>query len=58
MIRELIEKAPKVVPGEGWQVYYAYFSRAGFTNAARQEAQAMDALLVDLDTLNKDLSGT
>lgn len=57
VIRELIDKAPKVVPAEGWQVFYAYFSRAGFTDAARQEAQTLDALLVDLDTLDKELSG-
>ncbi len=43
--------------GEGWQVFYAYFSGAGFTDAARQEAQAVDALLGDLDTLDKELSG-
>jgi AAA+ ATPase superfamily predicted ATPase len=57
VIRELIAKAPKVIPGEDWQVHYAYFARAGFTDAARQEAQTVDALLVDLETLEKDLSG-
>jgi AAA+ ATPase superfamily predicted ATPase len=58
VVRELIEKTPKVLPGEGWHVFYAYFSRAGFTDAARQEAQAVDALLLDLDTLDKELKGT
>ena len=44
--------------GEECQVfYYAYVSRAGFTEAACQEAQAVDALLIDLDTLDKELSG-
>jgi hypothetical protein len=43
--------------GELWQVFYAYFSRAGFTDTVRREAQAVDALLVDLDTLDKELSG-
>ena len=43
--------------GEGWQVFCAYFSRAAFTDAARQEAQTMDVLLVDLDTLDKELGG-
>jgi hypothetical protein len=42
---------------EGRYVIYAYFSRAGFTDTARQEAQAVDALLVNLDTLDKELSG-
>jgi uncharacterized protein len=57
VIRELIEKTPKVVPGEGWRVIFPYFSRAGFTDAARQEAQAVDALLLDLEALDKGLSG-
>jgi len=56
VIRELIEKAPKVVPGQGWQVHYAYFAREGFTEAARDEAQLVGALLVDLATLDADLS--
>jgi uncharacterized protein len=55
VIRELVDRAPNVVPDEDWQVYYAYFARAGFTDAAREEAQNMNALLVDLETLDKDL---
>ncbi|HEU0293634.1 MAG TPA: hypothetical protein VFR47_12910 [Anaerolineales bacterium] len=43
--------------GEGWQVFYAYFSRARFKEAARQEAQAVNALLVVVETLDKELSG-
>jgi hypothetical protein len=38
-------------------MFYAYFSRAAFTDATRQEAQAVDALLMDLDILDKELSG-
>jgi AAA+ ATPase superfamily predicted ATPase len=55
IIRELIDKTSKVVPGEGWQVYYAYIARAGFMEAAREEAQSVNGLLVDLETLDKDL---
>lgn len=55
VMRALIEKTPKVIPGEDWQVYYAYFARAGFTDAARQAAQRENGLLVDLETLDKDL---
>ncbi|MFZ2095406.1 MAG: ATP-binding protein [Anaerolineales bacterium] len=55
VIRELVEKAPKVVPDEGWKVYFAYFARAGFTDAAREEAQTLGALLVDLETLDNDM---
>ncbi len=27
VVRELVDKAPRVVPGEGWQVHYAFFAR-------------------------------
>ncbi len=40
-IRELVDKTPNVVPGEDWQVYYAFFARAGFTDAAGEEAQVI-----------------
>ncbi|MFQ5859410.1 MAG: ATP-binding protein [Anaerolineae bacterium] len=61
VVRELIEKkAPKVLkrlPGDDadWTVSYAFFARAGFTEAARTETQVHDALLVDLATLDRDL---
>lgn len=55
IIRELAEKTPGVLPGEGWNVHYAFFARAGFTQAAREEAQKMGAILVDLETLDEDL---
>ena len=62
VIRDLIEtKAPKVLrdlPGEreGWQVHYAFFARAGFTDAARAEAESVGAQLVDLERLDADLA--
>jgi hypothetical protein len=61
VVRELVEgKTPrvlKVLPdeGEGWIVHYAFFARAGFTDAARQEAKPQGALLVDLSDLNRGL---
>lgn len=55
VVRELIEKAPKVVPGPDWHVHFAYFARAGFTDAARSEAEAAGALLIDLARLDEDL---
>jgi AAA+ ATPase superfamily predicted ATPase len=55
VIRELIGKTPEVVRGKEWQVYYAYFARAGFTDVARDEAQRVNGLLVDLETLDRDL---
>lgn len=55
VIQELAEKTPKVVPGEGWKVHYVYFGRAGFTDSAREEAQKINAILIDLETLDEDL---
>jgi len=55
VIRELMAKAPKVVPGSDWQVVYAFFARAGFTDAALSEAKAVNALMIDLETLDTDL---
>jgi AAA+ ATPase superfamily predicted ATPase len=53
VVRELLGKASKVAPADDWQVHYALFARAGFTAAARAEAN--DAILVDLATLDQDL---
>lgn len=55
VVRELVDKTPRVVPGEGWHVFYVFFGRAGFTDAARTEANAIRARLVDLETLDADL---
>jgi hypothetical protein len=55
MLRELITKAGREVPGQDWQVQYAIFSRMGFTAAAQREAEAVGALLVDLAMLDADI---
>lgn len=55
VIRELVSKATKVVPGDDWQVHYAFFARAGFTDAARAEADVHGATLVNLATLDQAL---
>jgi hypothetical protein len=55
VIRELLDKTGKVLPASDWTPHYAYFARAGFTEAAREEALANGALLVDLETLDADL---
>ncbi len=61
VVRELIEKkTPKVLKslpdaGAGWSVHYAFFARTGFTSAARSEAEAMGAQLVDLAQMDMDL---
>ncbi len=55
VIRELVDKAPRVVSGEDWEVHYAFFALSGFTDAARAEAESLGALLVDLERLDADL---
>jgi AAA+ ATPase superfamily predicted ATPase len=61
VVRELIDtKTPKVLKdlpgeGEGWRVHYAFFARAGFTNAAHAEAELVGAQMVDLERLDADL---
>jgi AAA+ ATPase superfamily predicted ATPase len=55
VITELINKAPQVAPGTDWNVYYAYFARAGFTDAALNEAASVNAQLIDLAQLDADL---
>ncbi|MFN8490501.1 MAG: ATP-binding protein [Caldilineaceae bacterium] len=55
VIRELVAKTSHVAPAPDWQVYYAFFACAGFTPEARREAQAVHALLVDLETVDADL---
>ena len=62
IIRELVvEKMPKVLnalpdAGKEWRIYYAFFSRAGFTEAARTLAGEYEATLVDLAELDQTLS--
>jgi hypothetical protein len=34
---------------------YAFFTRSGFTDAARSEAESLGATLVDLERLDADL---
>jgi AAA+ ATPase superfamily predicted ATPase len=59
VVCELVEgKTPRVLKtlpdeGAGWQVHYAFFARAGFTDAARQEAGTHGALLVDLAEVDR-----
>jgi AAA+ ATPase superfamily predicted ATPase len=55
VIRELVEKSSRVVPGGDWQVHFIFFARAGFTDAAHTEAETVSARLVDLTTLDEDL---
>jgi len=62
VVRTLIEaKAGQVLKalpegGQGWQVHFAFFSRTGWTPAARELALAHHSLLVDLKRLDRDLA--
>jgi AAA+ ATPase superfamily predicted ATPase len=58
VIKDLIEdRAPRVLERlEGkWQTYYAFFARAGFTDAAQEEAAKFDATTADLVRLDREL---
>ena len=62
VVRELIEKkAPLVLrdlpeADRGWKIHYALFARSGFTSAASAEMQRSHGLLINLNTLEADLS--
>ena len=57
VLTDLATKASQVVPekGEDWTVHYALFARSGFTEATVIEARQCGALLIDLETLDRDL---
>jgi uncharacterized protein len=62
VVRELVEKKTPLVlrdlpeDGKGWKVHYALFARRGFTPSAAAEMQRVQGMLVDLNTLEADLS--
>jgi hypothetical protein len=64
VVRDLIgTKTPRLLQdlpgeGEGWTVHNAFFARAGFTDAARAEAESVGAELVDLERLDTDFRST
>ena len=62
VITKLVSKTDLVIPkGDGggnvadWQVFYIFFARGGYTHAATQAAQRVDARLIDLDQVVNDL---
>jgi hypothetical protein len=64
VVRELIGRKAEALKhdlpdgGEGWRMVYALFSRAGFTQAARDELRAHGGLAIDLARLDDDLGRT
>jgi len=57
VIRELIEKTPKVVPNikDDWVIHYVFFAREGFTESAREEAKKYRAILLTLMEMEPNL---
>jgi hypothetical protein len=58
VVKDLIEeRAPRVLkrPTGEWRTHYAFFSRAGFTDAAKEEAAKVEARMVDLAQLDREL---
>lgn len=55
VVADLVEKGKRVVPGSGWQVHHAVFSRVGFSEATRALAAEQGVRLVDLATMDADL---
>ncbi len=63
VVRELVEsKTSRVLQslpdkGAGWVVHYVLFGRAGFTEAARAEALGHGARTIDLEQMDREMSG-
>ncbi len=58
VVRGLVAKTSLVVPENDWKVHYVFFSRYGFSEAAKSEAAAINAQLIDLSNLVEDLDAT
>lgn len=57
IVTGLVEKTPLIVSLKDWTVHYAFFSRAGFTDAAEAEMRQIGAIGVALERLDRDLRG-
>jgi AAA+ ATPase superfamily predicted ATPase len=55
VIRALVAKAEKVLPGKEWTVHLTFFARSGFTASAQAEARGVNASLVTLEQMEKDI---
>jgi hypothetical protein len=55
VIRNLVEKTDKVLPGDSWTVHYAFFARRGFSPAAQMEARNVGAITVTLRQMEDDI---
>jgi AAA+ ATPase superfamily predicted ATPase len=57
VVQALVNKTQRVVPdrGEGWEVFYAFFAREGFSEPARLEAAKYHSLLLTLADMEPGL---
>ena len=55
VVTELVEKAARARPDERFKLSYVVFARSGFTDAAKTEAKSREVLLVDAETMERDL---
>jgi AAA+ ATPase superfamily predicted ATPase len=54
VVLDFLARAPGAIPtpADKWNITYAFFSRSGFTNEARQAAVGFNCLWVDLDMID------
>ena len=56
VLTDLIQRSQRMPQvAEGWRTQYALFAREGFTDALREYANSVDALLISLDLLESTL---
>jgi len=57
VVRDLVEKTKLAVPDnrKGWKTHYAFFARGGFTEAARQEANRINGMLITLHQMEPSI---
>lgn len=58
IVKDLVAKSAHIVSVEEWKIFYVFFSRSGFSDAAVAEARKIDARLIDLSLLIKDLDSS
>jgi AAA+ ATPase superfamily predicted ATPase len=56
ILTDLIERSQRMPQvAEGWRTQYALFAREGFSDALKQQANSMDALLISLEQIENVL---
>lgn len=56
ILTDLIERSQRMPQvAEGWTTQYTLFTREGFSDALKQQADSMDALLISLEQIENVL---